>query len=143
MNKTVDRHRLYGQHLTPENIFNEFIFPEIKDKLYDYKFVDLFAGEGNLILPILKNIPKDKRIDYFKKHIFLFDVQDEIVDSAIKRVENYGIPREIAEGNIKCLDTLQYYPEFLLSDSLPVYHITNPPYLYIGYIKNMKRHRNI
>jgi len=138
INQKVDRYRLFGQHFTSEDVFNEFIFPEIKDNLYDYKFVDLFGGEGNLILPILKNIPEDKRIEYFRKHIFLFDVQAEIVDSAIKKAENYGIPKEIAVENIKCLDTLQYYPEFLLSGNLPVFHITNPPYLYIGYIKKHK-----
>jgi len=134
----INKHRLYGQYFTPEDIFNEYIFPEIKDKLYDYKFVDLFAGEGNLILPILKYIPEDKRVDYFKRHIFLFDIQPELVDVAIKRAESYGIPKEVAIQNIKCLDTLQYYPEFLLNDDLPVFHITNPPYLYIGYIKKHK-----
>jgi len=118
----INKHRLFGQHFIPENIFNEYIFPEIKDKLYDYKFVDMFAGEGNLILPILKNIPEDKRVDYFKKHIFLFDIQPELVDIAIKRAESYGIPREIATQNIKRLDTLQYYPEFLLSDDKALQH---------------------
>jgi len=137
-NKKVDKHRLFGQPFTSEDIFTNFIFPEIKDKLYDHKFVDLFDGEGNLILPILNVIPKNKRIDYFKKHIFLFDIQPELVETAIKRAESYGIPRDIAKENIKCLDTLQHYPEFLLNDSLPVYHITNPPYLYIGYIKKHK-----
>jgi len=134
----INKHRLFGQHFTPENIFNEHIFPEIKNHLYDYKFVDLFAGEGNLISPILRHIPEDRRVDYFKKHIFLFDIQPDLVDIAIKRAESYGIPKEIAIQNIKCLDTLQHYPEFLLSDNLPVYHITNPPYLYIGYIKKHK-----
>ena len=68
----------------------------------------------------------------------MFDIQAELVDIAIKRAENYGIPREIAVENIKCVDTLKYYPEFLLNDNLPVFHITNPPYLYIGYIKKHK-----
>jgi hypothetical protein len=137
-NQQVDRYRLFGQHFTSEDIFTNFILPEIKDKLYDYKFVDLFGGEGNLILPILNVLPKDKRIDYFKKHIFLFDIQPELVETTIKRAESCGIPRDIATENIKCLDTLQNYPEFLLNDSLPVCHITNPPYLYIGYIKKHK-----
>ncbi|MFP3257154.1 MAG: N-6 DNA methylase [Candidatus Nanopusillus acidilobi] len=138
LNQIVNKHRLFGQHFTPEDIFNEYIFPEIKDRLYDYKFVDLFAGEGNLILPILRHIPEDKRVDYFKKHIFLFDIQSDLIDIAIKRAESYGISKEVAKQNIRCLDTLQNYPEFLLSDNLPVFHITNPPYLYIGYIKKHK-----
>ncbi|MBX0311748.1 MAG: N-6 DNA methylase [Sulfurihydrogenibium sp.] len=126
--------RLFGQHFTSEDIFNEFIFPEIKDCLYNYKFVDLFGGTGNLILPILGYIPEDKRIDYFKEHIFLFDIQRKIVEKAVKKAGDYGIPRKIALENIRCLDTLKNYPKFLLK-GLPVYHITNPPYMYIGYIK--------
>jgi hypothetical protein len=102
--------------------------------LYGYKFVDLFGGEGNLILSILNHIPKDKRVEYFRKHLFLFDIQQDIVEKAITKAQSYGIPREIALENIRCLDALKNYPEFLLQ-GLPIYHITNPPYLYIGYIK--------
>jgi hypothetical protein len=132
--------RLFGQHYTPENIFNEFILPEIKDKLYDYKFVDMFGGEGNLILPILNHIPEDKRIEYFKNHLFLFDIQQDVVKKTVEKAQSYGIPREIALENIRCLDALKNYPEFLLQ-GLPVYHITNPPYLHIGYIrKQAQRH---
>jgi hypothetical protein len=132
--------KLFGQHFTSEDIFKEFIFPEIKNHLYRYKFVDLFGGTGNLILPILNHIPKDKRIDYFKEHIFLFDIQSKVVEKAIKKAEDYGIPRKVASENIKCLDTLKNYPEFLLK-GLPVFHITNPPYMYIGYIKKQaQRH---
>ncbi len=32
------------------------------------------------------------------------------------------------------MDTIKNYPRFILDGDLPVYHITNPPYLYIGYI---------
>jgi hypothetical protein len=46
----------------------------------------------------------------------------------------YGIPKEIAERNIIQRDTIKDYPKFLLNFDLPIYHITNPPYLYIGYI---------
>ena len=131
----MDKKRTYGQHLTPIDIFKKYILPEIKNNIYNYKWIDLFAGEGNLILPILEIIPKKERINFFKNHIFLFDIQKEMVDKCIKNVMNYGIPKEIAEKNIKVWDTLKDYPKFILNDDLPVYHITNPPYLYIGYIK--------
>ena len=132
------KRRTYGEYLTPIQIFKEFILPEIKDKLYDYIRVDLFAGKGNLILPILELIPKNERIEFFKKHIFLFDIQEELVEQAIQNAVNYGIPKEIAEQNIVQRDTIKDYPKFLLNLELPIYHITNPPYLYIGYIVKHK-----
>ncbi|MEO0151529.1 MAG: N-6 DNA methylase [candidate division WOR-3 bacterium] len=52
---------------------------------------------------------------------------------------SYGIPYEIAMKNIKVKDTLSDYPD-LSYLKYPPYHITNPPYLYVGYIsKNSKR----
>lgn len=133
-----EKRRIYGEHLTPVQIFKDFILPEIKDILYDYVWVDLFAGEGNLILPILELIPENKRINFFKQHIFLFDIQSELIEKAIHNTVKYGIPKEIAEQNIEQRDTIRAYPEFLLSLELPVYHITNPPYLYKGYIVKHK-----
>ena len=132
------RRRTYGEHLTPIRVFKEFILPEIKDKLYDYIWVDLFAGKGNLILPILELIPKNERIEFFKKHVFLFDIQKELVKQAIRNAIKYGIPKKIAERNIVQRDTIKNYPSFLLNLELPIYHITNPPYLYIGYIVKHK-----
>jgi len=73
------KRRTYGEHLTPIQVFKKFILPEIEDKVYQYVWVDLFAGEGNLILPILELIPKNGRIDFFKKQIFLFDIQENLV----------------------------------------------------------------
>ncbi len=128
------RRRTYGEHLTPVQIFKEFILPEIKNYIYQYIWVDLFAGEGNLILPILELVPKDKRVDFFKKHIFLFDIQKELVEKAVSNATKYGIPKELAIKNILQRDTIKDYPNFLLDLGLPIYHITNPPYLYIGYI---------
>ncbi len=133
-----EKRRTYGEYLTPVEIFREFILPEIKDKLYNYIWVDLFAGKGNLILPILEVIPDYERSDFFKKHIFLFDVQKELVEQAIQNAINYGILREVAEQNIVQRDTIMNYPKFLLDLELPVYHITNPPYLYLGYIAKHK-----
>ncbi len=134
------KRRELGVHLTSIDIFKKFIFPEIRNILYKYIWVDLFAGEGNLILPILEAIPNNKRIDFFKKHIFLFDIQKEMVEKSIEKAKNYGIPIEIAKNNIKLRDTLQDYPKFLKNLNFPIYHITNPPYLYLGYIaKNSER----
>lgn len=133
-----EKRRTYGEHLTPIQIFKEFILPEIKDKLCNYIWVDLFAGKGNLILPILELIPNNERIEFFKKHVFLFDIQKELVEQAIQNAMEYGIPKDIAEQNIIQRDTIRSYPEFLLNLDFPVYHITNPPYLYIGYIAKHK-----
>ncbi|MEM3255691.1 MAG: N-6 DNA methylase [Thermoplasmatales archaeon] len=128
------KRRTYGEYITPVQIFKKYILPEIKDDLYKYIWVDLFAGEGNLILPILEMIPKNNRIEFFKKHIFLFDVQESLVNKAIDNAVKYGIPQKIAQENIRQRDTIKDYPSFLLDFELPIFHITNPPYLYIGYI---------
>lgn len=134
------KRREFGAHLTSIDIFKKFIFPEIKNVLHKYIWVDLFAGEGNLILPILEAIPKNERIDFFKKHIFLFDIQKEMVEKSIENARKYGIPTKVAKKNIQIRDTLQDYPKFLKNLNYPVYHITNPPYLYLGYIaKNSER----
>ncbi len=134
------KRREFGAHLTSIDIFKKFIFPEIKNVLYKYIWVDLFAGEGNLILPILEAIPANKRIDFFKEHIFLFDIQKEMIEKLIENAKKYGIPTEIAKKNIQIRDTLQDYPKFLKNLNYPIYHITNPPYLYLGYIaKNSER----
>ncbi len=135
------KRRNLGEHLTPREIFTEFMLPEIKDKLYEYRWVDLFAGEGNLVLPILDLVPQDKRTEFFKRHIFLFDIQKKMVERSIKNAARYGVPEEIAEVNILERDTLKEYPTSILSGDLPVYHITNPPYLYIGYIVKHKETR--
>ena len=132
--------REFGAHLTSVDIFKKFIFSEIKDILYKYVWVDLFCGEGNLILPILEVIPKREREIFFKEHIFLFDVQKEMVEKSIRNAQKYGISVELARKNIRIRDTLADYPKFIKNLKYPVYHITNPPYLYIGYIaKNSER----
>jgi len=137
---TERKRREFGAHLTSIDIFKKFILPEIKNVLYKYTWVDLFAGEGNLILPILELIPKDKRTEFFKDHIFLFDIQKEMVEKSIENAKNFGIPYELAQKNIQIRDTLQNYPDFFKELKYPLYHITNPPYLYLGYIaKNSER----
>ena len=129
------KRRKFGLHLTSIDIFYKYIFPEIKDFLKNYLWVDLYAGEGNLILPILKEIPTGERESFFQSHIYLFDVQKDMVQECIKNAEIYGISREIAEQNIKTRDNLENYPQILKQQKYPIFHITNPPYLYLGYIR--------
>jgi len=132
------RRRVYGEHLTSVEVFKQFILPAIKDRLDDFVWVDLFAGKGNLVLPMLDLVPRGERADFFKTHIFLFDVQKELVEESIKNAISYGIPKEIAEKNIAQRDTIENYPGFVAKLGYPVFHITNPPYLYRGYIPKQK-----
>ncbi len=130
--------RTLGVHLTSTDIFIEYIFPSVKDILYDYVWVDLYSGEGNLILPILDYIPEYKRTLFFKEHIFLFDVQEEMVSKSIENAISHGIPLETAKCNIKLRNNLESFPESLKKKGKPIFHITNPPYLYLGYIRKHK-----
>ncbi len=127
--------RSLGVHLTSSDIFLKFIFPVIKEKLWEYKWIDLYAGEGNLILPILNSIQSEDRIRFFKNHIYLSDIQEEMIEKCIKKAEFYGIPSDIASSNIRLRDNLESFPEFLRDNQKPIFHITNPPYLYLGYIR--------
>ncbi|PYB68845.1 methyltransferase [Thermoplasma sp. Kam2015] len=135
----VNRRRDLGVHLTPEDIFQRYIYPMISDKLYHYAWMDLFCGEGNLILPILNYIPYEDRVPFFSKHIFMFDIQEEMIERAVKRSKEYGIPEDIASRNIRKNDSLANYPK--IESDFPPFHITNPPYLYIGYIAKRKVER--
>ena len=130
--------RTLGVHLTSTDIFLEYIFPEIKKELSKYIWVDLYCGEGNLILPILQFVSEDKRNDFFSNHIILYDIQPKMVEKCIQKAISLGISEEIATKKIKIRDNLDSYPIELLRKHLPIYHITNPPYLYLGYIRKHK-----
>ncbi|MEM4620989.1 MAG: N-6 DNA methylase [Desulfurococcaceae archaeon] len=131
----------YGAFETPVWVFEKYIYPKISSLIYDYIWVDLFCGCGNLVLPILNHIPLDKRVEFFKNQVFLFDILPEMVDQAVENAVRLGIPRSIAEENIRVKDSLREYPVEVLKRGLPVYHITNPPYMYIGYIVKNKDYR--
>ncbi len=130
-----DNRRIFGEHLTSSRIFEKYIFPEIKENLYDYLWIDLYAGEGNLIFPILNHIPKNKREIFFKDHIFISDIQKKMINKCIEIAINYDIDENIVKKNIKLRDNLKNFPEFVHEFKYPIYHITNPPYLYLGYIR--------
>ncbi len=126
--------RIFGSHMTSTDIFDEYIMPRIEGRIKDHIWVDMFAGEGNLILPILKRIPPPERKDFFTRNMFLFDIQESMVKKSIENAVSYGIPEPVARQNIMVMDTLRNFPAFIMEKEKPVYHITNPPYLYIGYI---------
>ncbi|MFX1311852.1 MAG: SAM-dependent DNA methyltransferase [Promethearchaeota archaeon] len=130
--------RSYGIHLTSKDIFLKYIFPEIQDKLWSFKWIDLYAGEGNLILPILNAILPEKRVQFYEDHIYLSDIQSEMIEKCIRNAENYGIPYKVAAKNIKLRNNLESFPVFLKKMKYPLFHITNPPYLYLGYIRKHK-----
>ncbi|MFX1315114.1 MAG: N-6 DNA methylase [Promethearchaeota archaeon] len=134
--------RTLGAHLTSSEIFLKYIFPEIKDKLNDFLWVDLYAGEGNLILPILNSISPENRVQFFEDHIFLYDIQPEMVKKCIYNAECYNVPKEIAKKKIKQRDNLLSFPKDLDKLKMPIFHITNPPYLYLGYIRKHKETQN-
>jgi hypothetical protein len=133
--KERSKRRTMGVHLTSSETFEAYIYPEIEDKLYEYLWIDLYAGEGNLVFPILEKIPKKKREYFFKEHIFLSDIQEKMVQKCIDTAISYGISEEMAKMNIKKRNNLKKFPKFLKEKKFPLYHITNPPYLYLGYIR--------
>ena len=70
--------------------------------------------------------------------MYLFDVQSEMVHRCVKNALDYDIPSKIAQNNIKYRDNLENFPKLLKNKQYPIYHITNPPYLYLGYIRKHK-----
>lgn len=126
--------RTFGQHFTDVKIFETHILPEIMPHLAQYLWVDRFAGEGNLILPIVDQIPASLRSDFFRDHIRMYDVQAKWVEKAKANAIARGIPPDLADQCIHQRDSLKEFPKELLSSKYPIYHITNPPYLYLGYI---------
>lgn len=124
----------YGEHLTPLDVFERYIKPEVEKRLYDYIWTDMFAGEGNLIIPLLELVPEGHRVGFFRERVFLFDLQEKMVRKTALRLKKLGIPEEVVLKNVQVRDSIKEYPTFLFEKEYPVYHITNPPYMYLGQI---------
>ena len=123
--------RNLGVHITSKEIFKKYILTEIREKLNKYLWIDLYAGEGNLILPILDEIPAIERINFFENHIFLYDFQPEMVEKCRSNAVSYGIPLEIAKNNIKIRDNLNSFPVILINKEIFYCEVVNMPSLLI------------
>ncbi|MCL4329727.1 MAG: N-6 DNA methylase [Candidatus Thermoplasmatota archaeon] len=127
--------RNYGEHLTPGRIVREYIVPWALPELFSYAIVDMFCGEGDMIIPLLEQVPAEKRAAFVSERVWLYDIQERMVSRTVDRLVSIGIPGRIAESKVTVRDTLEHYPAEPRRSGFPVFHITNPPYMYLGYIR--------
>jgi len=139
----MDLHRKkHGIHYTPSDVFREHILPRIRDSLEEYTWIDLYCGEGNLILPLLDDIKDDReRNRFFEDHVRGFDIDSTALDTFSSRLRELGIDETLLERNIREADTLAGFPDF--ETQFPPYHITNPPYLYKGFMPKTEKTREL
>lgn len=137
------RKKQLGQYFTPEELFDEFIRPHIEEKITNRFWTDLFAGEGNLILPILRLVPKERREEFFAKQVYLQEIDERLTSRLTEKLEKLGIAKELVSQRVKIGDSFREYPDFSDGNNLTITHITNPPYRYIGSIKKDPRARHL
>ncbi|MFN3621760.1 MAG: N-6 DNA methylase, partial [Nitrososphaerales archaeon] len=130
-----------GAFYTPAELFSNYILPRIKDTLWDYTWIDLYCGKGDLIIPIVKAIEANQRSEFFSEHIRCFDVDSYALSVFADRLRQVGVKDELIKKNLIQADTLKEFPRF--EYSYPLYHITNPPYLYRGYIPKAEKTRDL
>jgi methylase of polypeptide subunit release factors len=130
---TTDR-RKFGAFLTPEKISTRFVLPPLKGRLAEFLWVDMYCGEGSLLLPLLHLIPERERTAFFEKRVLLFDIQGKMIERAREKAVSLGVSAEAARRNIVRGDSLASVPGRVRESPLPVWHITNPPYIYAGHI---------
>lgn len=121
-----------GQFYTPSELIKTFLLPEIRSMLWQRTWVDLYCGEGNLLLPLIEDIEVGKRELFFQEHIRGFDIEGAALEKFGGKLIQMGISEEIIRRNLKQLDTLTSFP--LIEAKYSLFHLTNPPYLYRGYI---------
>ena len=139
----VAGNRNYGEHLTPGRIVREYIVPWVMPDLFRYAIVDMFCGEGDMVIPLLELVPAEKRAEFVSGRVWLYDIQERMVSRTVERLLSIGIPARIAESKVMVRDTLENYPAEPRRSGLPVFHITNPPYLYLGYIRKNPSSRSL
>lgn len=125
----------YSAFLTPEAVIREYIAPDLIEQLDRYCWVDLFAGRGDLLFGLLESVPRPKRSAFFDAQMRLFDIQPAMVEACQQRAMALGVSADVARRRIRVLDTLLIYPEDIFQAEKPVYHVTNPPFLYLGLAK--------
>lgn len=121
--------KILDEFLSPTKLFKKYIEPEARDMVYEYVWVDLFTDEGDLILRCLT--PIERKLCFLRIRIFLFCIQREIIEKAIKNTERYGSLKRRWE---------EYYLENY-SQELPrtcirerSIGLSYPPYMYLGYM---------
>lgn len=133
--------RKRGAFYTPEEILDKYILPKIKPLLWNYVWIDLYCGRGDLIIPIIKCIEKNKRNLFFKEHVKCFDIDKKALSIFKERLKDLGIKENLINKNVIQKDTLKSFPNFY--HSYPLYHITNPPYLYKGFIPKTEKTKDL
>ncbi|MEM4165502.1 MAG: N-6 DNA methylase [Nitrososphaerales archaeon] len=130
-----------GLFYTPAEVFRKYVLPKLKDSLWDYTWIDLYCGKGDLIIPIVKDIEENNRNKFFSEHIRCFDIDEHALSLFADRLRQIGVKDELIKKNLIQLDTLKEFPSF--EYSYPLYHITNPPYLYKGYMPKTEKTRDL
>lgn len=130
-----------GSFYTPDEVFNRYILPKIRDVLWSYTWLDLYCGRGDLIMPILKAVDESRRNEFFDEHVRCFDIDEKALGLFAERLRQLGIEERLINKNLIQEDTLQQFPK--LSFKHPLYHITNPPYLYRGYMPKTEKTRDL
>lgn len=121
-----------GIHYSPED-FYPHLRPYLLPHLHSHRFVDLFGGQGNLLLPLVQEVPPGERNAWAERHLLLVDLREEAVERARVRLVASGLTPETARRVARRGDSLR--EELLPQDGLPVFHLTNPPFLYLGQIR--------
>lgn len=121
-----------GRHYSPESFYS-LLRPYLLPFLRTHLFADLFAGAGNLLLPLLREIPPEERGVWALKHLLLVDIEEEAVVALREALRREGLSPEAVRTIARRGDSLRESPPW--PDGLPVFHVTNPPYLYLGRIR--------
>lgn len=123
-----------GQHFSPEVYFQRHLRERLLPHLETHLFADLFGGQGALLLPLLEALPLEERNAWAKEHLYLADLDEKALEQARARLVALGVSPETARQVAERRDTLRSYPAERLAGRA-VYHVTNPPYLYLGRVR--------